>query len=147
MKKEFVATVYVIEDQRVLLIKHPKLGKWLPPGGHLEEGETPDLCALRELEEETGIKGEVVSSSPLAFKYWNAKTIPSPFLLLLEEIPAWKEQAAHQHIDHVFLGRVIEIPSHLGPMVCRWFSLEEIETLEDDVEIFEETKEVIRALL
>lgn len=31
-------------------------GTWAPPGGHLEYAETPLHCAVRELEEETGIK-------------------------------------------------------------------------------------------
>lgn len=30
-------------------------GTWAAPGGHLEFGETPTLCASRELFEETGI--------------------------------------------------------------------------------------------
>ena len=31
-------------------------GTWAAPGGHLEFGETPVQCAVRELFEETGIK-------------------------------------------------------------------------------------------
>jgi 8-oxo-dGTP pyrophosphatase MutT (NUDIX family) len=33
---------------------------WSLPKGHLEEGETPQDAAIREVTEETGIRGEIV---------------------------------------------------------------------------------------
>lgn len=36
-------------------------GKWALIGGFLDRGETAEQCAVRELMEETGYKGEVVS--------------------------------------------------------------------------------------
>ena len=30
-------------------------GKWISPGGKVEEGETPDECVVREMLEETGL--------------------------------------------------------------------------------------------
>lgn len=45
--------------QKVLLIKRkndPFIGKWALPGGFLEDDETLEQGAKRELEEETGIK-------------------------------------------------------------------------------------------
>lgn len=36
---------------------HPFLGCWATPGGFCNPGETADQCAVRELEEETGVAG------------------------------------------------------------------------------------------
>src|SRR5687767_4630130 len=52
----FVA-VYPRHGGRVLLIRHRRLGKWLPPGGECNEGELPLEAAARELREETGLEG------------------------------------------------------------------------------------------
>lgn len=38
---------------------NPGINKWALPGGFIELGESPDSACLRELEEETGIKGKV----------------------------------------------------------------------------------------
>ena len=33
-------------------------GTWSTPGGHLDFGETPEACAMREAHEETGVRAE-----------------------------------------------------------------------------------------
>lgn len=47
----------VVSDNRVLLVKHRKGDReyWLLPGGGLEENETVEACAVREIREETGL--------------------------------------------------------------------------------------------
>ena len=50
--------VIVVRDGVLLLRK--RVGKhtngtWSSPGGHLEHGETPEQCAVRETREETGL--------------------------------------------------------------------------------------------
>lgn len=35
--------------------------EWCLPKGHLEDGETPEQAAVREIEEETGIRGRIVT--------------------------------------------------------------------------------------
>ncbi len=43
--------------------------EWCLPKGHLEGGETPEQAAIREIEEETGIRGRVVDTLG-TIDYW-----------------------------------------------------------------------------
>jgi 8-oxo-dGTP diphosphatase len=51
--------VLVEKDGKVLMLRRKHVhgsGTWSTPGGHLEFGEEPVLCGIREVEEETGIQ-------------------------------------------------------------------------------------------
>lgn len=51
--------VIIRNGDQVLLMKRQNshgAGTWSMPGGHLEYGESPDECAIREAEEETGVQ-------------------------------------------------------------------------------------------
>ena len=61
MKTDLVVAGYVIHDGKVLLIHHGKLDAWLPPGGHIEENETPDQALCREIKEELNLDVEVLN--------------------------------------------------------------------------------------
>ncbi len=55
-----VGALVLTRDQRVLLVRRryePSAGLWSLPGGHVEVGEELEEAVLRELHEETGIKG------------------------------------------------------------------------------------------
>lgn len=46
------------EDGRILAIQRVDDGRWVPPGGVLEMGETPQQGVVREVLEETGVRVE-----------------------------------------------------------------------------------------
>lgn len=50
------------KKNRILVAKRnlmPGMGKWALPGGFIESNEDPGIACLRELKEETGLKGKI----------------------------------------------------------------------------------------
>ncbi len=50
-----------MSDERLLMVlrgRGPGVGKWSIPGGRVEPGETPEQAVVREVMEETGVRGE-----------------------------------------------------------------------------------------
>ena len=63
---------FVKKGNKILMInrnKPPVMGMWNAVGGHIEKGETPEQCAVREIYEESGIK--VSSAKVISVFTWN----------------------------------------------------------------------------
>ena len=56
-RRAFAVAIFARHAGKVLLIRHARLGVWLPVGGEIEANETPLEAARRELREETGLEG------------------------------------------------------------------------------------------
>lgn len=76
--------------KHVLLVHHAKLNRWMQPGGHADGDENVFGVALREAEEETGLRH---------FKALSG----SPFDVDIHTIPARKDFPEHLHYDIRFL--------------------------------------------
>ena len=65
------ACALVDSDGRILLAQRPEgkalAGVWEFPGGKVEQGETPEECLVRELQEELGIQTKIACLAPLTF--------------------------------------------------------------------------------
>ncbi len=127
-----VASSVMIKGGKTLLLKHKKLGVWIWPGGHVEEGETPMETVLREIREETGYNAKLIHPKRTAVRIRDKVTqeIPRPFVMLREKV-SYKE-GMHVHYDSVFLampvGRQHDIADGESAEMD-WFTLEEARKL------------------
>lgn len=137
IKKEIhsAATVFVIsteEDPRALLVKHIKLGVWLPPGGHQEKDQTPTQAAAEEVSQETGLDVSEYLPKPTRLDD-NTELQPRPNYILLENIPAHGDKPAHQHQDMIFVVRIPfqeVVRSERESEDIGWFTRNEISGME-----------------
>ncbi len=83
----FTASALVVSGDglRTLLTHHRKLGLWLQPGGHADGDRDLARVALRETEEETGLR--------------DVRVVPTMFDLDRHRIPEHKGVPAHWHYD------------------------------------------------
>ena len=106
----------VIRGNRILLVEHQLFGRdfFNLPGGGIEENETPEQAALRELEEECQVKGTLVR--PLTVEY--KPDLESRVFTFLVEIP--EDAVAKAGIDP-------ELPANEQSIIgVKWMCLDEI---------------------
>ena len=130
VERHHTATAYVVAGDRTLLLWHHKLRMWLPPGGHLEPNEDPVQGALREAREESGLEVEVIPPPGLlAISASVPVVVPPPAVILIEDIVR-NDQPFHQHIDHVYFTRSVELVDLDAPIphgAHRWATAAELE--------------------
>jgi ADP-ribose pyrophosphatase YjhB (NUDIX family) len=95
--REWTVATFVVYGGRVLLLFHPKIGLWLPPGGHVEPGELPDEAAVREVLEETGVRCRLVGEHGVEVEY--PRQLIRPYGVQVENI-----RPGVQHIDLVYFA-------------------------------------------
>ena len=83
-RNQFLVAGLVFNDSgQILMIKHKKKKKWLPPGGHVAENELPCIAVAREVLEETGVTVQVLSSiSELGLLGETVKELPLPLRIM-----------------------------------------------------------------
>ena len=122
-----VTCAIIIEKERVLVtqrseeMRHPL--KWEFPGGKVKEGESPEYCIKREIQEELGLRVVVKQLLPSVKHTYGTRTIKLiPFICSREE------------------GK-ISLSEHKS---FRWIPIEEVEKvdwLDADAEVVRVLKE------
>lgn len=121
-RAHFTGSAVVVDPsgERVAMVHHAKVGRWLQPGGHAEEADAGSMeaTALREAREETGCKVRLHARAP------------RPLDVDVHTIPARKPgDWEHLHLDVRYLV-VAENPEALAhdpgeSLGARWLTWDE----------------------
>jgi 8-oxo-dGTP pyrophosphatase MutT (NUDIX family) len=84
--------------QEILLVHRPRYGDWTLPKGKAAIGESDEECALREVEEETGLRCSLVRELASS-KYVDRKKRPK--MVRYWEAPLAGIAAGHNEVDEV----------------------------------------------
>jgi 8-oxo-dGTP pyrophosphatase MutT (NUDIX family) len=98
-KIDFTVAIFVVHQGKVLLIHHRKLNKWLPLGGHIELDEDPEIAALREAKEESGLDVELIGERPPTTGP-GTRALIAPRFLDIHRITE-----THEHIGMIYWAR------------------------------------------
>ena len=100
MRRDRVQSMVVRED-KILLVKHNMNGRefYCLPGGGIENGETPEEAAIRELKEESMVDGKIIRKLSVQFKPENRGEVHT----YLVEIVAWLSLEQLGEVDKAYL--------------------------------------------
>ena len=122
------ASAWIVDHDggRALLTHHRKLGRWLQLGGHVDGEPHVERGAVREAEEESGLRG-------FTLVQWADGIVPLD--LDVHPIPARGNEPEHLHWDVRFLlrapvGQRLVLSDESNDL--RWFTAAELRAVTDE---------------
>ncbi len=129
-KIDFTVAVFVVRNDKILLVHHRKLKKWLPIGGHIELDEDPEIAAIRETEEESGLKVRLIGERPPTTGD-GTRALIAPRFLDIHRITD-----SHEHIGMIYWATSESSEVRLAEeehLAIRWCKEEELDQLDPPI--------------
>lgn len=136
LRGDATAVVPIDKDGNIILIKqyrHPALKEMLEiPAGMLEEGENPEICAIRELEEETSFKAKklihlttmypaVGFCTEKIYIYLAKDLTQGNFNFDEDEFITVEKYSLEDAINLIYSGEIIDSKTIVGILACQKF--------------------------
>lgn len=144
----FVTTAYLVNKNKVALVKHGLRDVWLGFGGHIESKEGILESLNREIKEESGIQNYTLLNQGAEKTFPVKNKLPDdvvmeetlPNSIQIQPIPYDRRfKEPHHHIDFCYYGVTDQTKLSLekdGGKDIRWFAKEEL----DEIDIWPSTK-------
>lgn len=122
------------------LISHPRLGRMMMPGGHVEAAESAAEAAIREVAEEAGLAVGLLPApaAPLPGGY-RPHRVPQPWWIVEYAVPPDGQLGVpHIHVDHLYLAVTSQSqPARQPAHPFGWYAAADLASLEmfDDARI------------
>ena len=100
MKYEKSCGAIVVEDGKVLLVKH-NAGHWDFPKGHVEEGETEFETAIREVKEETNIDIKIEKENKYISEYSPKENVMKTVIYFIGEKVGGEDKPQIEEVSDV----------------------------------------------
>jgi ADP-ribose pyrophosphatase YjhB (NUDIX family) len=120
---DYTVNAYVVHGDKVLLIHHTELSRWLALGGHVSLDEDPEAAVIRIAKKESGLDIRLIGSRP-AFTDPDNKPLVAPAFMDIHPI-----SPTHRHIGMSYMATsttdaVTKAPEH---DLIRWFTDAELD--------------------
>lgn len=131
----FVFYHFLDGEWRLGLIEHPRLGRWMVPGGHVENDESQAQAAVREVEEESGLRGVRLldaAAPPLPEGFPSSHVrVPLPWWIIEQHVPPDSHLAQpHVHVDHQYVAVVDDPePARAPAHPFAWYTADQVAEL------------------
>ncbi len=107
---------YAVRDNKTLMLYRNKKendyheGKWNGLGGKLEQGETPEECAVREMKEETGLDVEKLHlKGMITFPMFDSVDDWYVFLFVIDEFSGELIDSPEGHLEWIDNDKLFDL--------------------------------------
>lgn len=114
MKKEKSCGAIIVNDKKQVLLVKQTLGHYGFPKGHVEENETEEETAIREVKEETNIDIEITSNKRFIVSYKTREDVVKDVIYFIARPLSYDVKPQETEVAEILWVNINEVSNYLG---------------------------------